>query len=271
MERMEIDANVALAGVGGLLVGGAAGAGLAYLLLRKSFQSNLDREVAAVKDHYHSQLAEIQTEHNDRFKKALSDALSVVPEAGNPFVGRSVSDLAGPGSDEELGEAALGAAGFEVADHFTEDDLRGVSIAPGDPLEGLEDGEEEPGDESADAIGYAQDAGRGASDDPPITRDLRRPYMISAAEFADSPPGWQQLTLKWFAADRVLVDDKNEPVNPFGKIVGLINGKKDFGGISGDPNIRYVRNQGMETDFEILFDPRSYAEVILNYGQPNRG
>lgn len=243
MERIEVDATVALAAVGGLLVGGAAAGGMAYLLLRKSFQSRLDAEVATVK-----------TQYNDRLKAALSNSIHAMPEAGVPFVGRPDDsfNLAGDPGHRELWDAALGNPP-EVAERRVID-----------PLEGLDDGEEEP--DSGDA---QDDSEEGAP--APVTRDLRRPYVISAMEFADSPPGWQQLTIKYFDADGTLVDDKDEPVPNFQKIVGPIKSLDDFGGMSGDPYIRYVRNQDMETDFEILFDPRSYADGVLNYGQPNRG
>ena len=93
--------------------------------------------------------------------------------------------------------------------------------------------------------------------------------MISLEEFCEPIEGYEQLTIMYFAADKVLVDDKDAPIRDVRGTVGTISAL-GFGGVSRDPNIRYVRNERLELDFEILLDPRSYAEAILNYGNPNR-
>jgi hypothetical protein len=276
MERIQVNANTGLVALGGVAVGCAAGGGVAYLLCRKSFQSRLDSEVAEIKARY-----------NDRLKTALSSALSVVPEAGVPFVGRPGHGLhlAGEGGDEDQGSSALGDADDADDGEYGEldaSDLRVDSFTITDTLEGVEGGEEESegDDERGDSDDSLEaDAGRDGAvpdrdspDAPVVDRDLRGPYVISLEEFVDPPPGWQQLTITYFAAgkDKVMVDERHEPIPNFHKIVGKLQGPQDFGGISGDPHIRYVRNQEMESDFEILLDARSYAEGILHYGQPNR-
>jgi hypothetical protein len=262
MERMEIDANTALAGMGGLVVGGCAVGGLAYLLLRKSFQSRLDREVAEVKARY-----------NNKLKEQLSGFISLVPDTGRPFVGRPGSGglVGGSSSDEDDWNTAMD-------NHDSAVSHRASQLRITDPLEGI-DGDYSGGeeaDEDPDGSAEADDAAAGGvleSDQAilaVVDRDLRGPYVISLEEFVDPPPGWQQLTIKYFGSDKAMVDERNEPIPHFHKICGPVNGPQDFGGISGDPHIRYVRNQQMESDFEILFDARSYAEGVLNYGQPNK-
>lgn len=256
MERMRVDANTTAAFLAGLCAGGIATGGVAYVVLRRSYQRRLDDEVAAVKVSY-----------NDRLKQAISDATSLIPEAGAPFVGRrqpdrNLADSRDPWDDEDDGETSMGDSA-EVA-------VERVEKAPIDPLEGFDelDGDGEP--EEADGDGE----GGSVQPDPPapaaLRRDIRHPYVISAEEIAESPPEFQQLTLTYYAGDKVLVDDKDEPIPMISKIVGPIRGPQDFGGISGDPHLRYVRNQVLKTDFEIILDSRSYAEVVLNYGQPNK-
>jgi hypothetical protein len=262
----EMNLNVPSLLLGGL-AGLAVGSGGTYLVLRRTmagrFSTALDAEVAAVKTHY-----------NDRLKDALSGALSTMPTVGVPFVGRPDHDLdlAGDGGDEDDGEAAMGDTEFQnQALHAA--DIRVDSFTITDPLEGLDGGEKDPEDAAneevdAERAGGLLDTAELAR--PAVDRDLRGPYVISLAEFVDPLPGWQQLTVTYFAVDPVLVDDKNDPIPNFGKIVGPIRGPQDFGGISEDPHLRYVRNQSMQTDFEIVLDGRSYAEGVLHYGQPNK-
>ena len=105
---------------------------------------------------------------------------------------------------------------------------------------------------------------------PPLNRDRTRPYCISLEEFGEQiEPGWQQLTIMYYAGDRVLADDKEQPIRDVRGTTGPIT-KGGFGGVSQDDNIRYVRNERLEVDFEICYDPRSYADAVLNYGNPNR-
>ena len=249
-----------------LLVGSAAGAavggGSMYLVyrlaLQRRYRTALDQEVAAVKAHY-----------NDRLKAHLSGIVSHTPDTGVPIMGQPGGDdyLAGGDGDGELGETALGIAG----DERPAPGVRLKSVPARNPLEGLEGGEEDPDDAANRELDEAGGSDPGAAGEGLVARDIDHPYVISLEEFCDVPPGWQQITLTYFNSGGTLVDDKNEPIPNYSKLTGKIRGPQDFGGISDDEHIRYVRNQAMETDFEILFDPRSYADGVLNYGQPNKG
>jgi hypothetical protein len=232
MKGYQFDAYSA---AGGVLVGLGIGFGLGYLLARHSFNARLDAEVDSVKAHY-----------NQRAKAFL--------ETGSPFVGTRVGvrpseqdDLAGEGGNEDDGASAVDdAANAAIA---AIDEFYGSKPASDiDPEEGLpnEDGDEDGLEEE---------------------RDTSRPYALSLAEFAESPDGWQQLTITYYAGDTVLVDDKEQPIQDIVKTVGPLT-PLSFGGVSEDPHIRYVRNHRLEVDFEIVLDRRSYVDVVLNYGNP---
>ena len=235
-----------------LLVGGAAGfavgSGAAYMVLRKSLVHHyallVEQEVAEVKTHY-----------NDRLKTQLSGMVSALPDAGHPFVGHLDESrlVAGESGDPDDGNAAMGAP-------------------EPDPLEGFEDdpGESADDPEEVDADGTSDPVPADQAVPAPVRRDIRKPYVISADEFAETPPGWQQLSLTYYAGDKVLTDEKDEPIKLIAKTTGPLS-PLSFGGVSGDPHICYVRNQTLEADLEIVLDRRSYVDVILNYGNPNRG
>lgn len=271
--EMKLDVRSLLLGsFAGLTVGGTT----AYLVLRRTMESRfndrLDAEVAVVRALY-----------NDRLKAQLSDAISLVPEIGNPFVGRSVPDLGDPGTGDD--DHGFSAVGDHAVDEVVWAAEQGSSVLSGgikfDPYEGI-DGDDGADDGDPDSARANEEANRDdesghlvlaeSAPDVSVARDLRRPYMISAVEFADSPPEWQQLTLTFHVPEAVLVDDKNQPIEGAAVIrtVGPIKQVK-FGAMSGDPNICYIRNQELEIDFEIVRDARSYAEAVLGYGKPNRG
>lgn len=105
---------------------------------------------------------------------------------------------------------------------------------------------------------------------PPAERDRSKPYVISADEFAEGPEEGvhQCLTIKWYDEDKVLVDDQDQPIPDIRRTSGPLS-KSGFGGVSGQPNIRYVRNERLEIDFEILFSEQAYIEAVLSYGTVN--
>lgn len=238
-----------------------------YLVCRHAgelrVRDQVDLEAAQIRDEYQdrldSEVAAVKAEYNDRLKNQLSSAVSSLPISGIPYVGTRYEDsvLASDTSDDLLREAAMGTPeSFQITD----------------PEEGLygDSGDGDDADEEADEGGsgeYVRD-----DESASVARDIRRPYIISLDEYGESPPGWQQLTLIYFAADQVLVDDKNEPIQPglVQKIVGPFRGVPDFGGVSEDSHLCYIRNQELEADFEIVLDRRSYVDAILNYGNPNR-
>ena len=134
-----------------------------------------------------------------------------------------------------------------------------------DRLEGVEGGD---GDEADDGSDDQEPVARQLP--VPVEQDGGSPYAISLDDFADQNEGWQQLTITYYALDDVLVDDKDQPIRDVLGTTGHLDAL-GFGGISEDPHIRFVRNPKLELDFEIVLDARSYADVILNYGNPNRG
>lgn len=89
-----------------------------------------------------------------------------------------------------------------------------------------------------------------------------RPYIVAAATYNDSEVGYRQLTLTYFAGDKVLVDHDEDVVEDQDKWVGLGNLHR-FGLQSGDPNVVYIRNEPMEVDFEVVRTKGNYSELVL--------
>lgn len=86
--------------------------------------------------------------------------------------------------------------------------------------------------------------------------------IVSLEEFNENDGDYIQNTLTYFEKDRVLVDEKEEKIEDIEKTIGehaLLN----FGVISEDPNVVYVRNDVIKLDFEICRSPGSYVEEVL--------
>lgn len=102
---------------------------------------------------------------------------------------------------------------------------------------------------------------------PPVNRVTTKPYTISYHEFCDDNQ-YNKITITWYDLDKVLVDDREEPIPDVLRTTGPM-GLHRFGGPSNDPNICYVRNEKLEADFEIVLNRNAYVAAVLNYGSPN--
>jgi hypothetical protein len=245
MKGMNFDAGSVVLGS---VLGVAAGGVLSYLLCKRAFDERLDGEVATLKAHYQSRasLAEPHVKDDHSLERSAS-------AVGN--VWKHAIDI------EELEDAAPG----DDAKSASED---GSGESVDEPEPEPESYSADGGSESADV---APDGHVAAADEvrPTEVRDTSKPYVISQAEFfEESPEGYSQVTVTYYAGDHVLIDEKEDQIRGIDKTVGKLNDKV-FGGISEDPNVRYVRNDKLQVDFEILLDKREYTDAILNYGTLN--
>lgn len=226
----------------GSLGGGLLGYALARSRARREYAARLDEAVAELKVHY---TRPIFSKTNPEFDK-LIDAVEL--DNRRPRWASLIRDT--------------------IETKSVPDPLEGIGVEPDGTLTGDEDSYSgQPGTET-EGTGELQDLGpvpEGVPlEEPPF------PFEISEAQFGElSEEGFQTISVTYYAADKVLVDDKDQPIRDVQGTVGTVN-PLGFGGISGDPHIRYVRNRRLVVDFEILLDARSYTSTVLGYGQPDR-
>jgi len=91
--------------------------------------------------------------------------------------------------------------------------------------------------------------------------------IISVNEFMAGELNHAQVTLTYFAADDVLADDSDMPIEDVEATVGIANLER-FGHRSKDPKVVYVRNVKLSTDFEICHHEGSFAESVHGIVQP---
>lgn len=238
MKGKLVDARVAAAAVAlGSIGGGLLGYVLARSRARREYAARLDKAVTEVKAHYSRPV----------FSKPADTESGVVE-----FTGRRT--WAG------------------LVKNTLNEPVR-------DPLEGIGDGslDEESADEGASGGGNGAEpeAGDGlssvGSESPEAVGEPAGPFEITEAAFGElADEGFQTISVTYYVADKVLADDKDQPIRDKIGTIGTDNPCGYSSDLSNDPHIRYVRNRRLEVDFEILLDARSYTDTVLGYGQPNR-
>ena len=112
---------------------------------------------------------------------------------------------------------------------------------------------EEPShDSSSGAIEWDQ-----AEEDE--NRSPDSPYVISKDEFHNGQTPHRQTSLVYYAGDNILCDEKSIPLYDHSKIVGRL----EFGRGSGDPDIVYIRNEKLDSEFEVTRVDGTYQAEVL--------
>lgn len=93
-------------------------------------------------------------------------------------------------------------------------------------------------------------------------RDTDKPYVISLAEFRENEEEHEQQTLQYYQGDDVLCDSRDEPIDAVDYTIGDDNLVR-FGHGSEDANVVYIRNERLDTDFEVLRSPGHYQKEVL--------
>lgn len=94
-----------------------------------------------------------------------------------------------------------------------------------------------------------------------------QPFVISREQYAYDDEGqyYSKITLKYYPRDRVVLDDEEEPIDNIPGYIGWRNLSR-FGDESGDPEVVFVRNRNLETDFEIIKEEESPLPLHVTYG-----
>jgi hypothetical protein len=89
-------------------------------------------------------------------------------------------------------------------------------------------------------------------------------YIITPDEFLIGERDYTQISLTYYEGDKVLAGGNDEAFDTgeVEKAVGWGNLTR-FGEKSDDPNSIYIRNETLETDFEIVRSPGLYAVEVL--------
>mgnify|MGYP006274408799 FL=1 len=90
-------------------------------------------------------------------------------------------------------------------------------------------------------------------------RSLDKPYIIHQDEYFGKETEYTQSTLTYYAADDILVDEKEVPIYNYKSVTGELR----FGHGSDDQNVVYIRNDRLSGEYEVIRDSGSYEVEVL--------
>lgn len=94
--------------------------------------------------------------------------------------------------------------------------------------------------------------------DPSELVDPDKPYEITTAIFMeDDMP--DKVTLTYYSTDDVLVDEREQPITDVDELIG----EDHLNLLDEKNNVVYVRNETINTDFEILLQIGAYSVLVL--------
>lgn len=102
------------------------------------------------------------------------------------------------------------------------------------------------------------------------SRTKARPYVISHDEYFAADLDYENISLTYYEEDDTLVNEQDNPVQQIDQMIGD-EALGRFGHGSKDKNVVYVRNDRLETDFEVVRSNGSYVVEVLGLepAEPN--
>lgn len=92
-------------------------------------------------------------------------------------------------------------------------------------------------------------------------RSADTPYIITQEEFFENEPSYTQVSISYFRGDDVLADEQDDAFQDHSVIGGSDNLRFGYG--SNDKNLVYIRNDEIETDFEVTHSYGTFASEVL--------
>lgn len=96
------------------------------------------------------------------------------------------------------------------------------------------------------------------------------PFVISQNLYAwdeDEGDEYAKITLTWYPKQQVLLDEDQEPVEDVEAYVGFQNLKR-FGDESDNPDVVFIRNRRLDTDFEVVREEEDELPLHVRYAMP---
>ena len=95
-------------------------------------------------------------------------------------------------------------------------------------------------------------------------RSDEAPYVISKDEWLNTRPEYEKADYLYYAEDDIVIDAGTVPLRDVDSLLGPDFMDK-FGYGSGNRNLVYIRNEELETDFEITRTTNDFSEEVLGY------
>ena len=210
-------------------VGGAIGAGVTYLVLKKKTEEKISEEVNKFKE----SIEDLNSETSSKVS-VIVDEVSVSPERSS-----------------QLMEA------MKEADSLIDELGYGEAMLHPGPLSTVIVNDE---DTTADDIRDAPPEIREELLEEAIDSSRTGPYVISNDEFHHDNEYYDKLTITYYECG-TLADEADRPITDISFVIGD-KALDHFGDRSDDPNTVYVRNDNAATDYEVMRHPNTFAHAV---------
>lgn len=244
------------------VVGAAAGGGITYLVVNKKlkakYEAMLKEDIKSVKKTYamlrkeppYDDPATAAAAYSERVEElgyAVHDATEAAVEAAEADVDEAVDNF------ERTVEVAQ-----ELDEHIAEGEdanLEALAENRSAIVSNIFDEARKVHEERSQA--HSPD-----EFDELNNRDPNAPFRIAVAEFFNYENEFAKITLTYYEEDDTLTDEKDVILPDIEKVIGP-DAIHNFGADSDDPNIVYVRNEELLSDYEVVKDSGSYAKQVL--------
>lgn len=102
------------------------------------------------------------------------------------------------------------------------------------------------------------------------SRDCDEPYVITLEEFSAERMDFDKTSISYYEEDDTLLDDGDEVIDDVDGTIGD-SALSSFGEGNPSPDVVYVRNERLGTDFEVVRHHASYQEAVLGVKRARRG
>lgn len=97
------------------------------------------------------------------------------------------------------------------------------------------------------------------SDEVPLEKRSDKPYTITPNEFGEFDD-YEKISLTYFGEDGILTDENDEIIDDPDGVIGM-ESLIHFGVFEDDTV--FVRNDALKCDYEVCWDKRRYADVVM--------
>lgn len=229
-----------------LFIGGAlVGSGVAYFvaknLLEKKYAAQAEEEIASVRESYIDRMRILEDELRKEDEKPIK-VPNLVMKTPNDVPKERIAP-----SNEELYTAYHNIRPSAEVVEGLKETVTDLGYAR----------KEETVKEEADAT--LKESGYKYIEED---RDINTPYVIPVQSYMDGEELYSQFTFTYYAGDKTLVNEADEIVTDINGVIGYHNLDK-FGEESGNDDTVYVRNDRLESDYEVLRDPGKYSQNVM--------
>lgn len=220
------------------VAGTALGGGAAYLALKQHYVKQAEAEIASVSESYRKRVTDLE--------KILND----IEEGNDPVVGPPPAE--GYVEYQEVPKERVVPSDETLRRAYHKIHPEAQQEAESDTVEQLD-----ALLDRYDPKNEVYDMQRNAEPNDPDA-----PYVISVEGYMQNEELFEQMTLSYYSADKVLTNEADEVVEDVEGTVGY-NNLQNFGVESGNDDTVYVRNPKRETEYEILRLDTAYKNVVL--------